>query len=266
MFKYVSFSLLLLAVVSGRAQSLPTLTNLVAETRQYAARHSDAPLFLWDNIGWLRKSPAFEDLSTYMATNWTEALSSWKTAAPNEMDETLLVIASQEMPPVEYLQFLQSALPLASQEIIDKQILRRVFLSYNQQEIFWTVKFERADVRRMLELARRTFADDSQTAAVISSFLNGDALQNRKVAITNGIMHAEQMDSGRAQPRQMNTGNTSIGESYPTPASSVESSARKEPQSESMGAVVKSFMAGAIILVCCFILFLLFRKNRSNEK
>jgi len=124
----------------------------------------------------LEKLPEFVELEQITRTAWPQLIANIQTVAPSRMSKTVLFLAFQSLPTDDYLQFLDQAVGLAENKIIDKQLLDWALLPWNKNvRGVLAYNYEKPVVKDILQRVKVLYADDPNMVGLYSGVLSGTA-------------------------------------------------------------------------------------------
>lgn len=146
---------------------------------QMQAKGWDHPVMVEENPNTLRRIPEYRSLQENANSLWEPAISNLSDVTTSELGKAVLFHSFLELPPEQYVGFLERALILTERGQITHQQLRwSMFPARGSVRRVLIDKYNDPSVRRLLARARALFTTEPIVLSNIDSILSGKAKEN----------------------------------------------------------------------------------------
>lgn len=147
--------------------------DLVVRIEQQVPEGYRDPISFFENENW-RKSAEFAQLEMLVVKNWSSLLDQRDVVAPTEVEETILFIAFDALPPADYLRFLDAATTQPEIKALRKRTLKWILFP-NDKRVRGVLSdnYKTPIARKILYRVKTIFAGDTSITNLCNMILSG---------------------------------------------------------------------------------------------
>jgi hypothetical protein len=157
-------------------QTKSLLGQIENKMKQRGLGWAEPSVVVESGLNGMAKMPEFVKLEQLAHASWPQMMTNIETVAPSKLSKTILFVSFQSLPIDDYLQFLDQAVGLAENKIIDKQLLEWILLpgSKNVRGVL-DYNYEKPVVKDILHRVKSLYADSPNMAGLCDAILSGAA-------------------------------------------------------------------------------------------
>jgi hypothetical protein len=157
-------------------QTKSLLGQIENKMKQRGLGWAEPSVVVESGLNGMAKMPEFVKLEQLAHASWPQMMTNIETVAPSKLSKTILFVSFQSLPIDDYLQFLDQAVGLAENKIIDKQLLNWALLPWDKNvRGVLDYNYEKPVVKDILHRVKSLYPGDPSMTRLCDGVLSGRA-------------------------------------------------------------------------------------------